>query len=314
MNSNGSGRVQLTTGCDHTPDLVTGRLEDRLYEHAGHARLARPTATTRSTSRTPTAARRPGLRTGPRPTATRTGRRRAKIAFTRRTYNTARQMFERNIWVMNANGSNPTKLNTVEDSQAPAWSPDGTKIAFDTAPSMSPTGIWVMNADGSAATRIADGSNPTGNRSRSTTSTPPRRPRSTSRSCPASGSAAREPTPPAVPTRPHWGWAPPAAEPELGRRARRGGFHRSADLAVISGDVQLGASLTDVQTAGGADYNPNPGGADMTIVERLRITDRANTGARPARRPRSTSERRWTARTLRDRKVDPAPPPPPRTP
>jgi hypothetical protein len=59
-----------------------------------------------------------------------------------------------------------------------------------------------------------------------------------------------------------------------------------ASYAVIYGDTNAGngdqanltlrASLNDIRTAGGADYNPNASGADLTLVTRLRITDRYN--------------------------------------
>ena len=45
------------------------------------------------------------------------------------------------IWVMNADGTNQTKL--LDSDQCPRWSPDGTKIAFE-----GNGDIWVMNADG----------------------------------------------------------------------------------------------------------------------------------------------------------------------
>jgi hypothetical protein len=41
-------------------------------------------------------------------------------------------------------------------------------------------------------------------------------------------------------------------------------------------DVSFSGSLTDIAGAGGTDYNPNPGGHDMTFRTRLRITDMAN--------------------------------------
>ena len=41
-------------------------------------------------------------------------------------------------------------------------------------------------------------------------------------------------------------------------------------------DVALTASFTDIRTTAGGDYNPNPSGADLTEVTRLRLTDRAN--------------------------------------
>jgi Tol biopolymer transport system component len=52
------------------------------------------------------------------------------------------------IYVMNADGFGVTKLTGTADAGQPAWSPDGTMIAF------LGTGIWVMRADGSQARQI----------------------------------------------------------------------------------------------------------------------------------------------------------------
>jgi Tol biopolymer transport system component len=66
---------------------------------------------------------------------------------------------ERNIWVMNSDGTNATQLTSTTSGSDynPCWSPDGTKIAF--ASSRSGGGnykIYTMNADGSAQTLLAD--------------------------------------------------------------------------------------------------------------------------------------------------------------
>jgi hypothetical protein len=60
----------------------------------------------------------------------------------------------------------------------------------------------------------------------------------------------------------------------------------SAQMTVVPGDsdptngnqanVSLTAALSDIQATGGGDYNPNPTGADLTAVTRLRFTDLAN--------------------------------------
>src|SRR6185503_9359744 len=65
------------------------------------------------------------------------------------------------IW---AAGMNLTSNKTFNcrtpspDDRSPAWSPDGTKIAFWS--NRGPTGIYVMGADGSNPTFIVDGTKP----------------------------------------------------------------------------------------------------------------------------------------------------------
>ncbi len=56
------------------------------------------------------------------------------------------------IWAVNADGSNPVNL---ADGGGPAWSPDGTQIAFS-----RDHNIYVMNADGRGAVRITDAGAP----------------------------------------------------------------------------------------------------------------------------------------------------------
>ena len=57
---------------------------------------------------------------------------------------------------MNADGTNPTRLtNDRRSSGDPAWSPDGTKIAFETDREGNYE-IYTMNSDGTSQTRLTN--------------------------------------------------------------------------------------------------------------------------------------------------------------
>lgn len=65
------------------------------------------------------------------------------------------------IYVINADGSNPTRLtNTPASEGSPAWTADGSKIVFASNVSEGTTGtfhIWIMNADGSNPRALTQG-------------------------------------------------------------------------------------------------------------------------------------------------------------
>jgi Tol biopolymer transport system component len=79
--------------------------------------------------------------------------RNGKIAFIRSTGPGAPPA----IWVMNDDGSGQVKVAETTQGSSPAWSPDGTRLAFQDV-----GGIYTINADGTGETRLAGTSNDEG--------------------------------------------------------------------------------------------------------------------------------------------------------
>ena len=68
-------------------------------------------------------------------------------------------LFIDDIWVMDTDGSNPTRLTESGGyDYQPSWSPDGTQIIFasDRESDSYINDIWVMDADGSNQTRLTE--------------------------------------------------------------------------------------------------------------------------------------------------------------
>jgi hypothetical protein len=199
------------------------------------------------------------------------------------------------IFVMSDSGANRTRLTDASDTR-PVWSPDGTQIAFRR---QEPTqgnfpNIYRMNADGTGQTPVTTDAPwddaPTWQPLPGSSPPPPY-------AAPKFASTVKASLVPAFKQcrggkKANASHSPPLATdsctpPKLSSVAHFGPQATGlAQLAVIYGDtnpangdqadVTILSSLSDVQTAAGADYEPNPVGADATLVTRFRFTDRAN--------------------------------------
>ena len=66
------------------------------------------------------------------------------------------------VYAFSAGGTGPRQVTPGDQwASAPAWSPDGARIAYERSVDASVTEIWIIRSDGSGAARIAaDGSSP----------------------------------------------------------------------------------------------------------------------------------------------------------
>jgi hypothetical protein len=197
------------------------------------------------------------------------------------------------ISTMDDSGAN---LTFVTNGRAPAWSPDGTQIAFHRPePSQGNVpNVYRINVDGTGETILLDsesfdqnpswqplpGSSPLPPYPAPKLASPikmalipvfkqcgtPGNPTTGSHSAPLSvGSCNPQ----------------PQGVAHFGAQAQG-----TAWIATIYGDTNaangdqadmtLRFDLGDIRTAAGGDYDPNPAGADGTLVTRLRFTDRSN--------------------------------------
>jgi eukaryotic-like serine/threonine-protein kinase len=64
----------------------------------------------------------------------------------------------KNIWVADADGSNPVQLTRPPNQDgAPGWSPDGLRIVFNRSEPNQSTDIWTMDADGGSQRPLTEG-------------------------------------------------------------------------------------------------------------------------------------------------------------
>jgi dipeptidyl aminopeptidase/acylaminoacyl peptidase len=234
-----------------------------------------------------------------------------RIVFDRQQLDNCTDENQDSIWAMNRDGSSPTQLTPWggpcgQSDGAGPWAPDGSKIAFGRGdPSFVTDGIWVMNPDGSNQVRLTSThgdqspdwqprrfDHPHSATSMSEPLVPAFRQTISSTQCAARGGmGSTHGAPLSLPS-----CNPPGYLPNTQARLGPGSTGSSVVTAVPGSlapgdqaDLSVVVNATDIRSrATGGDYDPSPGGADVTISPVVRLTDTYN--GTPTVRPGTTMD------------------------
>jgi Tol biopolymer transport system component len=200
------------------------------------------------------------------------------------------------VFVMNPDGSGLTQVTNPSyptEDRNPVWSPDGTRIAFYRTPDYYTfTGNeYSIKVNGSGEKQLTSSSFDTSLSWQPIPTTDHEHPQSASsllvslvpafKQCGTGGNPSNAKHAPPLATASCNPPSPGSVLAAVGTSSQS-----SARMTVVPGDsnpnngnqadAAITANLTDIQSTAGGDYNPSPSGADLTMVTRLRFTDKAN--------------------------------------